>query len=305
MKYKKIAIIPLLFFAVLAIGIFVTIYAQKEIPGLQVHPSNWDLHLQPGQPITETIYLENRTKQTVPIHVDLRNFTAQGAEGGVNLTTEDTTYALAKWISVYPVTATIPPLSSQKFTFTIRPPLNAEPGGHYGSIVFATTPAKNVHGTGASLSEEVVSLILARIPGNTVQNALIDSFTTDKSFYEFGPVAFTTRVKNLGTIHIQPQGQILVKGTFGDTYTINLQPYNVLPNADRNIHSVLSKKLLIGKYTAQVIAAYGDSNSQLSAATEFYAFPVRYGLIVLAILIFLFLIRKRIGKALKALVTGK
>jgi hypothetical protein len=98
---------------------------------------------------------------------------------------------------------------------------------------------------------------------------------------------------------------VVVKGTFGDTYNVNLQPYNVLPGASRNIPIVMTKKLLIGKYTAQLIAAYGDKNKQLSASTEFYAFPVRYGAIVLVILFFLFLVRKRLGKALKALFTGK
>jgi hypothetical protein len=303
--YKKLAIIPLLFFAAIAVGILVTIHAQSVTPGLQVHPSNFAITLQPGQPTTETVYLDNRTNQEVPINVELRNFTANGEEGAVNLTTDDTTYALAKWITVSPSIASIPPHMSQQFTFTITPPANAEPGGHYGSVVFATTPTKNLNGTGAALSEEVASLILATVPGNTTENASILSFNSDKNFYDFGPVTFNMRVQNSGQIHIQPMGQVLIKGTFGDQYVANLQPYNVLPGAIRQIPIVLTHKLLIGKYTASVIAAYGSTNKQLVASTEFYAFPVQYGLIVLVILIILFLMRKRFGKALKALMTGK
>lgn len=306
MKYKKkLVIIPLLVVAVVAVGFSVSIYAQRVTPGLQVHPSNFDLTVNPGSPTTETIYLVNRTNQTVPIRVDLRNFTAQGEEGAVSLTTDDTTYSLAKWISVSPETASVPPQSEQKFTITITPPPGAEPGGHYGSVVFATLPTPNTSGAGAGLSEEVASLILATVPGNATENATVASFTTDKNFYNFGPVTFSARISNEGQVHIQPLGQVLIKGQFGDTYTVNLQPYNVLPGAIRRIPIVFTKKLLIGRYTAQLIAAYGDKNQQLTASTEFYAFPVEYGLIVLVILILLFMLRKRLRKAFKALATGK
>jgi len=303
-KKKKLIIIPLFFVAVIAIGLFVSIYAQKVTPGLQVHPSNFDVTVQPGKSTTETVYLENRTNKTVPIKVFLRNFTAIGEEGAVSLTEEDTTFALAKWITVLPLTATILPQASQKFTFTIRPPLNAEPGGHYGSLVFATIPT-SLTKTGAALSEEVASLILARIPGNATENATVESLTPEKNFYEFGPVTIDMRIRNFGQVHIQPVGQILVKGIFGDTHIANLQPYNVLPQATRKIPIVLPEKFLLGKYTVQLYATYGNTNKQLAGSTEFYAFPIKYGLIVLAIIILLIMMRKRLKKAFKALLTGK
>jgi WxL interacting protein linking bacterial and host surfaces len=305
MKYKrKLVIIPLLVFAVFAVGIFFSIYAQKATPGLQVYPSNFDLTVTPGQTTTETVYLNNRTNQPVPVKAELRNFTALGEEGAVNLTTEDTSYSLAKWINVSPANATVAPQSTQKFTFTISPPFNAEPGGHYGSVVFATVPG-SLNKTGATLSEEVASLILARVPGNTIENARVLSFDPQKNFYQFGPVTVDMRVKNLGQVHIQPSGQILIKGTLGDQYVVNLQPYNVLPGAIRDIPIVFSKHLLFGKYTVQLISTYGDTGKQLTGSTQFYAFPVEYGLIALVILVLLFLIRKRLGKALKAILTGK
>jgi len=306
MRYKKkLVILPLVALAALVASFFITTNAQKVTQGLQVHPDNFDLTIQPGVPTTQTVYLVNRTSQNVSIKVNLRNFTALGEEGAPNITSEDTTYSLAKWITVSPQTVTIAPQDEQKFTFTINAPFNAEPGGHYGALVFATVPASNLNKTGAVLSQQVVSLVLARVPGNVTQNAMTESFTTNKNFYEFGPVTFEARVKNEGQVHIQPLGQVLVKGTFGDVYTVNLQPYNVLPGSVRKIPIVLTNKLLIGKYTAQLIAAYGDKNQQLTGSTEFYAFPVRYGLIVLVVLILLFMMRKRIGKAFKALATGK
>ncbi len=78
-----------------------------------MHPSNFDITIHQVRQQLRTVYLENRTNQSVPITVDLRNFTAQGEEGAVDLTTEDTTYSLAKWITVSPTIATIQPNESQ------------------------------------------------------------------------------------------------------------------------------------------------------------------------------------------------
>lgn len=305
MNFRRLLLSGLSFVVLVFISVYsFRLYAQDRIPALIVHPSNFDITYQ-NTPTTETVTLDNTTNQTLTIQTSLRNFTANGEEGAVTLTNEDTGYSLAKWIEVTPSTVTLPARSSQNFTFTITPPPNAEPGGHYGSIIFSTVPTPNAKGTGAAVSEQVASLILYTIPGNTNEDAIVESFNPDKPFYQFGPVTFSLRVKNLGQVHIQPLGQILVKGTFGDEYVVNLQPYNVLPTAIRNIPIVLSKHLLIGRYTVQLIATYGDTNKQLSASTEFYAFPVEYGLIVLAVLVIIFILRKRIGKALKALLTGK
>ena len=303
MKYKQIIGIALVFF--ILIGVFFVSKAQQTTNSLQVHPSNFDLTIQPGQPTTEIIYLENRTDQNVPIKVDLRNFTALGEEGSVNLTTENTTYSLAAWMNVSPATNTISPHATGKFTVTIKPPFNAEPGGHFGSVVFATMPPKDLKKTGALLSQEIASLFLVRIPGNTEEKAVIESFDTDKQFYEFGPVNFLIRVRNEGQVHIQPAGSIIIKGTFGDHYEVPLDRYNILPNSIRRIPAVLHNHILIGKYTATLIAAYGTKNEQLIDGIIFYAFPWRYGLIVFGILIFLLIIRKRLWKAMKTLATGK
>lgn len=305
MKRKVILLLGAIFLLSGITASILVIHAQQANNGLSLHPTNFNLTLNPGQSTTNTITLDNLTSQTVTIQTELRNFTAQGEEGGVSLTQEDTTYALAKWITVSPSTAVLAPHTSQQFTFSITPPYNAEPGGHFGSIVFATVPPPSAKGIGAALSEQIASLILLEIPGNVKEQADVVSFNTEKPFYEFGPVNFITRVRDDGTVHIQPSGAIEVKGMFGQQFNVPIENLNILPDAIRIIPATLNKHFLIGKYEATLISVYGTKNEQLTASTEFYAFPVRYGLVALAILIVLFLLRKRIGKALKALLTGK
>jgi hypothetical protein len=312
MKFRHILILPgiILLLAVFGFASFKTAFAQKSSNvGMIVHPSNFDLAESPGKTITDTITLDNLQSQPIKVKVVLRNFVAQGEEGSVNLTTDDTTYSLAKWIKVDPMTVEIKPHESSIFTFSIAVPENAEPGGHFGSIVFTTVPPE-IKGTGAVLSLEVASLLSLEVPGEAKEKAVIQSFTTDKSFYEFGPAKFITRISNQGKRHIVVNGSVVIKGMFGQSYVVPLHPpENILPGATRKITTILNNKLLVGPFTAKFIATYGTKGEQLNAGVEFTAFPIRYAVIALVALILLLLARKRIAAILKIsfkiLFTGK
>jgi hypothetical protein len=310
MKYKRILIFLGIIILISFGPTFFKVFAQKSSNvGMIVHPSNFDLAESPGKTITDTITLDNLQSQPIKVRVVLRNFVAQGEEGSVNLTTDDTTYSLAKWIKVDPMTIDIKAHESSIFTFSITVPENAEPGGHFGSIVFTTVPPV-IKGTGAVLSLEVASLLSLEIPGDAKEKAVVESFTTDKSFYEFGPAIFTTRVSNQGKRHIVVNGSIVVKGMFGQNYVVPLHPpENILPGATRKITATLKNKLLVGPFTVKLVATYGTKGGQLNAGTEFTAFPVRYAVIMLVVLILLLLARKRIAAiikiSIKILFTGK
>ncbi len=285
--------------------VYVHIQAQQTNQGLTLHPSNFDLSLTQGQTYSNSIYLDNHMDISIPVAVSAENFTAEGEEGGINLTTDTTAFSLAQWVHISPTMATIPPHGTQKFTYTITPPSNAEAGGHFGSLVFKTVPPSNLHSTGAALSQELASLILVRLPGDVTESAVVESLTTDKKFYEFGPVQFTLRIRNTGGVHIAPFGSVSVTDMFGNTYDAPIQTANVLPNSIRRISATLPNKFLIGPYTAHVVASYGSKNMPLYGSVEFYAFPVRYGIVILIVGVLLLLLRKRLAKAVRALVTGK
>lgn len=280
--------------------------AQSSNNGLLVLPSNFDITQNPGETAEKTVRLMNLTDQQITVHVDRRNFTAKGEEGGVEfLGNETSSFSLASWITVTPDTNVVIPARAEKeFTFRVTAPKTAEPGGHFGALVFATTPG-GVKSTGAALSQEVASLILTRIPGDVHEQAVVESFQSDHNFYEFGPVNFTARIKNEGGVHIRPIGSVLITDMFGRKTAVDIEPRNVLPGAIRIIPALLKDKLLIGRYHANLILAYGSHNQNIYASTEFWAFPVRYALMLLAVLVVLIFFRKRLFRAVRILVKGK
>lgn len=299
---------PLIFTSAILVAILsismIKLQAQEKNPGMIVHPSNFDISVSPAETTSKDIYVENSTDKEEKISVSTRNFTARGEEGSVEFTDQSYAFALASWMKVSPASAVVPAHGTAKFTVTMTAPTNAEPGGHFASVVFGTTPSKLSGGSGAAVAQEVASLFLVRIPGDVKEEAMVESFNTNQSFYEFGPVSFDTRVKNNGLVHVKPEGEILITNMFGQKFSVPFDGQNVLPNAIRKMDTTWSKHILIGKYTATLILAYGTKNLPLGGSTVFYAFPVRFGAIALVVFILLFLMRKRLSKAFRALIKG-
>jgi len=278
--------------------------------GLTLSPPSFEINGSPGQPVSNVIRIENRNNFPVKIAVDRRNFTAVGEEGAVGLTEEETSFSLASWIFVDQEESVIPAKGSRNYTFQINVPLNAEPGGHFGSLVFRTIPSESLESTGATLAQEIGSLILVRVAGTTSEAAVIESFAPSAPLFEFGPVNLLTRVKNTGNVHLKPQGTISISNIFGQQIaTVPLDSKNVLPGAIRRLESSWDTKWRLGYYTATLVMFYGQDNTQTAAITNFTIIPYRLVATILFILLlisfWLYRSRKRLKKAWKVLTSGK
>lgn len=302
---KRLLVLPLL----VGIAVFIAgfkLNAQQQPKGLRATPVSFELNLEKGSATTETIHLDNFTDTTVEISAHAENFSAQGEQGGVSLSNEDTPYSLAKWITIYPTYVTMTPNQRQDFQVTIKPPHNAEAGGHFGSVIFSTVPPKNLKTSGATITQSVAALILTKIPGIVNESAYVESFKTNQSFYEFGPVDFNLRVKNNSSIHIKPIGVITIKNELtGKKTFVGINGENILPGAVRQLKNTWPQNFLFGKYIATANLSYGSENLPLQASIEFVGFPIRYGLILIGLLIVIFLLRKRLWKAVRIIIKGK
>lgn len=292
----------------------ILVSAQSPAPatpstGLAVTPPTFELNGNPGDNIKNTVRLDNMHTYPVEIAVDLRNFTAIGEEGAVGLTEEQTSFSLASWIEVTPRTITLAPKTSQYFTFNIKVPLNAEPGGHFGSLIFRTIPTEKLEGSGASLAQEIGALVLLRIAGETVEQASIDSFITTKNIFETGPVSFVIRLKNQGNVHTKPTGNIIITNMLGSQVgSVSVDPKNVLPGATRKLEAVWDTKWRLGRYSATYTAVLSDQTTR-SATTTFTIIPYRVlGLALVTIIVLILILKKyqkRLTLAWKILTSGK
>jgi hypothetical protein len=275
--------------------------------GYQISPPVTTLSLDPGTSTRQTIKVTNLTDKQLTLQLDKRNFVAKGEEGEVELVDNaNPLYSLAPYFTLSQPTVTVPPRGTSQVQYVLSIPKDAEPGGRYGSVTFNTIAEKLPNGqSGASVQQELAALIFLRINGAANEQLKIASFTTAKSFAEYGPVNFTTRIQNLGNVHEKPTGQIVVKNMFGfTTAKVSMDEKNVIPGAIRKINTTLNKKYLFGTYNATLTLQNGTIQT-LTAKTSFTIIPYKLLGIILLIIFFLAVIltkgRKRIGRAVSIL----
>lgn len=284
------------------------VHAQSQ--NITITPPKFELFANPGESVTEQIRVRNDSEFPVTYGILLEDFSTAGEEGQVVLEEpNNTNYSLARWIEPESKDLVLQPGEERPITFTINIPKDAEPGGHYASLLF-TTGGEPMPGA-ASVSQRVGSLILLRVSGNVSETASIESFTIP-SYSQKGPVIFTLRVKNEGNVHIRPKGTIIVTNLFGKKVDeIPLNGANVIPGAIRKMETEWSRENLLGIYTATMVATYGQQNIPLTAATRFTVASTTT-LIILAVAVITGIIllislisgRKRLLKAIRVITSN-
>jgi hypothetical protein len=300
-KINLPALIGLLIF-----GLSLSLYAKfaQAQPGvsgqsMEVSPPSQEISAKPGETLTVKSKIRNRTEQPLPVTARIQDFVASGDEGQVALTDQGP-WSVSNWTTISPTSFTLAPNETKEVTATVKVPANGAAGGRYGSFVFLASgkaePGKAV------LSQEVASLFLIDIEGPKEEKIDILSFTVP-GFMEFGPVPFTLTYKNSGNVHLKTYGVIAITDMFGRKVTDLIQTgTNIFPGADRKVSVNWEDKMLFGKYTAlAIINTGGTKNDTVTATATFTVIPVRIIAIIILAGIFIFLIRKRLSRAARAL----
>lgn len=266
---------------------------------LEVSPPSQELKADPGQVVTAKTKLRNKGNDTINVKVRVEDFTAAGEEGQVALV-EKGPNSITSWTTLEPDAFVLKGFESREVTATISVPTTAA-GGWYGSFVFSVGGGPGAGGTTA-VAHEIASLFLVKISGPVTENLSLKEFSAP-SFVEFGPVPFTLKFQNAGNVHVKPFGLVNVRNVFGKPVhdVVVAGQANIFPGASRAVSVSLDKKWLIGPFTAQAVLNYGSKNESLSATTTFFAFPVRVAAAGMLLGVVLYLTRKRIRLALKAL----
>jgi len=271
--------------------------------GLEISPPLEELSANPGQTLTLNIMVRDVTSGELIATAEADDFGAGSNELGqpqiLLNETGATRYSLKYWIS--PVgDFDLQPEQLRSVPITIKVPLNAEPGGHYGLVRFTAEPP-NLKGTGVALSASVGSLILLTVNGNITHKLSVVQFSvgqnnvktgvfTDRNFFNNGPMDFLVRISNSGTVHEQPTGEIAVTDMLGTNITnvaVNEKMGNILPASIRRFVQTLDKKALFGYFNAKLTMSYA-SGKTLTASLGFWVIPWKLVLIVIVVLVIVF-----------------
>lgn len=290
---------------------------------LTISPPLVDRTMDPGQSEQGTIILINDTNQEQTFYASVQKFIAKGEEGQQEYLDETDSSGLPSWIALDQKSIILAAGEKRDFKWSIDLPKDAEPGGHYATIFFSTK-ANDENGKAVGVGGKLGVLFLVNVNGNIKESADVESFNLIAksqdpanakmiSSINHLPAYFELRVKNSGSVHITPTGQIDIYNTFGSKVTsvpVNPKNNKVLPNSIRKIDSSWGEAgateatgfinnlkaewsgFAVGRYTAKVDAKYGTQNQPLNADVSFWVFPWRLGLMALLLLIALLVVLK-------------
>lgn len=274
--------------------------------------------MDPGQVERGTIRVQNDTNQVQTYYASTQNFMGKGEEGQQEFLSEESATGLARWIKLESDRVTLEPGKTADFKWTVELPENAEPGGHYAAVFFAMQP-KDEKGSSVGIGGRTGVLFLVNVSGNIKEAAQVESFkimnsddverAQPASVVNSLPAYLETRIKNTGSVHLKPEGEISVKNMFGSEVgriPANPSAGRVLPDGIRKYRTIWGPKdevkgdgffaglkrewkgFAIGRYTAELDAKYGNQNQPLKASVSFWVLPWRLllsGLAVLALLL--------------------
>lgn len=313
-KILKLITLPLLLSTLFIFSLFLPVLTFAQANTITIIPPKFEVFGNPGDNLVEKIRIRNDSDEALTYTVYAEDFTTSGEEGHVILEEGETneSYSLAKWIELSATEIVLQPNEEKALGFNINIPRNAEPGGHYASILFQTGGDAKLEGGGATVAQRVGSLILLRVSGNVVENAVLEQFSTAK-FQQRGPVEFLMRIKNDSNTHIIPQGTIIVTNLFGKKVAeLAVDGRNVLPGAIRRMTTLWESDKIMGIYTATLISTFGQQKLPLTGVTKFTVIPTG---VIIAIIVAIFAVvgivvtlifgRQKLGKILSLIFKGE
>ena len=310
MKKTKLLDLMLLVLISFSFAAFNPVHAQVSDQfksGFSISPPSFDIKGNPGDVLNNSVKIENITNQPLELTAKAISFVAYGNEGQIQLTDEDSTYSIKSWVTFQNPEFTVQPGEVKLFNYFINIPQNAQPGSHFGSIVFSTSPTAS-QASSAQIVQEIGSVILIKLPGDVVEKATISSFKSDSNYFTNPKVKLDSILDNTGSVVVQPSGTLTIQDVFGNTVqTIVVQPKNILPGSQRVFDQEFDFDK-VGFFKAKLEMKYGTDKT-LSADTTFIALytqrliPILIIVIVLIILLVVF--RKRVSKAFRVVVKGE
>jgi hypothetical protein len=311
---KKLAAILCLALACLLFPVFAGRAADNEVT-IKVTPSILEEMVKPGDVLSEHITLTNQSDKEITFYAYLKDFKAaaddESGQAELIVPGAEPGNYISSWIDISTDGIKLSPGQDQIVPFTVNVPANVGPGGYYGAVVFGTVapkakPGEAEKGASVGVAEQAASLILLQIAGIADERADIREFKTDKLFYATPfNVNFSTKIQNLGNVHIKPMGVIEIRDMLGrkvTTLTVNDKGGNILPKSTRLFTNNWKDSFGFGRYEASLALSYGtpadlggEGRKTLTMFWYFWVFPVKIlisagaSLLILVVLFLIFL----------------
>ncbi len=245
--------------------------------GLSIQPNKVSHTIEPGKSVSGVIAIKNVSDSDVKVEVEVNDFIPTPGTGDFHFVERaEGVTSVRDWITTgSPADFIFKKDERKEIPYTIKAPLNAEPGSHFGVAFFM---ASKIADTGQlRVGTRVGMVIYVTVPGNFLQKGKILGFTAPK-FIQKGPVNFKIKFENTGTVHFEPKGEIKITNLFGkEVASVPVSGQLVLPTGVRDLMAQWNPGgFLLGRYKAKMEIKDGEGNVLTAESISFYVFPLWY-----------------------------
>ena len=328
MRKFIIIIIFIILITIIARGVF----AQQV--SLSISPPLLELFIKPGKSIMVAYKLDNLGDPAF-INLKVLPFEAKDNLGNIRIKPEfdgPVRFSLDNSDLQLEQPFFLKAGGSQQILLRIRIPENITDGDFYYSLLAETAPPMASEGmAGARAKATIGSNILVTISssGNIdikPRVVLFDILSklkinllgkVIKIFDSADKIPLVFIVENKGKNMIKPEGQITLKGNFGETAKYDIISKNILAESQRLIEatpsaqincddnrrteqaclfptSLLLSGFFIGKYNLSTQISFGENSPTIFGSNSFFAFPFKItGGMLLTALIVIFIVKRR------------
>ncbi len=260
---------------------------------LTISPARAELTGDPGETVLGTFTLVNPLDTDQTYYTSVENFEAKGETGTPDFTASKE--GLPSWVKIVEKVVL---KKGERVTvpYSVVIPQDADSGGHFGAIFLSTVPPSAGEGQ-VSVGAKVGMLLFLKVTGTIKEQGGLSSFSLKegKKVLTSLPVDFIYKFKNEGNDRVKPEGQLVIKNTFGmESASIDVNKVkgdNVLPASTRRFEvrygdvdapavsapffeqvKFQNKNFALGMYSANLSLSFGDKGSASSSLT-FFIFP--------------------------------
>lgn len=292
------------------------LYIPQIAGATSVSPAIIDIQLDPGQSTTYEIKLYNETKEDVFINGSIEKFIPKGERGEAQVVPFDIADKAVNWLKLPNNSIVLKPGEEISVPVIVEVPTTADVGGYYLAVMWESSSGPKTEKSHQTLiSSRIGVLMLLEVKGDFNRNLEIVDFNLveNKKFYSNSALDFFLKLRNTGSVHLRPEGSIIIKDFLGrttDVLSVNFEKGAILPNTTRvfsigwknqddklNIISGFTNQFTnfaFGRFSAKAIIDYDTDKTLESNNIYFWIIPWPLILIILFVLIIIFLIARKI-----------
>lgn len=269
-----------------------------------VGPAKTELFMKRGDKVVKSLSVVNRTDREQTFTIEVEDFTGSKdlKQVVVLLGNDRGPYSLRDYIKPEQNSFRLKSKQRAVLDVTISIPNDAEPGGHYGSVLVSSAPSSQddeVLDNKSRTISRIGALYFVRVEGKIKEDGRVSDFRMEgnKSIYERGPFIFELLFENNSSVHLTPNGTIEVKNMLGrKVKDLEVAPFFSLPDSLRAAVVSWETDFAFGRYTAtaNINRGYKESPDQVDVMTiSFWVLPWKLVVgFLLVVIIVAFILRR-------------